>query len=91
MARQNLSVTYENEYFSVHQVACETFNELDGKINHVAHKVLHLGDQLDSVNSPRARIVEAQKLMTYLNEFLLDSPMMSTLFMDSSKVTLETL
>lgn len=68
------------------KVAGETFHELDGKINHVARKVLHLGDQLDSVNGPRARVVEAQRLMSYLNEFLSDSPVSSVLFKDHTKV-----
>ncbi|CAH0550033.1 unnamed protein product [Brassicogethes aeneus] len=64
----------------------ETFQELDGKITHVASKVLHLGDQLDSVNGPRARVVEAQKLMTHLNEFFTTGPLTSSLFTDPKRV-----
>lgn len=59
---------------------------MDGKINSVATKVIHLGDQLDNVNGPRTRVVEAQKLMTYLSEFLSLGPLTSPLFTDSSKV-----
>ncbi|CAG9859830.1 unnamed protein product [Phyllotreta striolata] len=60
--------------------AMETFQELDGKINHVATKVLHLGDQLDSVNGPRSRVVDALSLMTHLREFLSNEPVSSTIF-----------
>nr|XP_023030240.1 exocyst complex component 5 isoform X1 [Leptinotarsa decemlineata] len=62
--------------------AIDTFQELDGKINHVATKVLHLGDQLDSVNGPRLRVVDAQRLMTHLNEFLTTGPPSSAIFTD---------
>lgn len=50
--------------------------------------MLHLGDQLDSVNGPRSRVVDAQRLMTHLNEFISDEPMHSSLFSDPNKVNL---
>ncbi|KAF4518681.1 hypothetical protein B566_EDAN002716 [Ephemera danica] len=50
------------------KAAVATFQELDERINYVATKVLHLGDQLESVNTPRARAVEAQKLMNHFAE-----------------------
>lgn len=53
----------------------------------MATKVIHLGDQLDNVNGPRARVVEAQRLMTQLSEFLTLGPLTSQLFTDSSKVS----
>ncbi|XP_045471199.1 exocyst complex component 5 [Harmonia axyridis] len=62
------------------------FQELDGKINHVATKVLHLGDQLDSVNGPRSRVVEAQRLMTHLSEFISTGPLTSLLFTDPKRI-----
>lgn len=65
----------------------DTFQELDGKINHVATKVLHLGDQLDSVNGPRSRVVEAQNLMSHLSEFLTIGPLTSGLFTDPARVS----
>lgn len=65
-----------------------TFQDLDGKINNVATKVLHLGDQLDNVNGPRARVVEAQRLMTHLNEFLTPGHLQSVLFNDPFRVNL---
>lgn len=49
----------------------DCFYQLDEKINSVAVKVMHLGGQLEAVNIPRSRAVEAQKLMTYFSEFLI--------------------
>lgn len=70
----------------VFQQSIDTFQELDGKINHVATKVLHLGDQLDSVNGPRSRVVEAQNLMIHLSEFLTMGPLNSAIFTDPSRI-----
>lgn len=71
------------------QQAIDTFQELDGKINHVATKVLHLGDQLDNVNGPRARVVDAQRLMIHLSEFLSTGPLSSSIFTDPYRVSLD--
>ena len=49
-------------------------------------KVVHLGDQLEGVNTPRARAVEAQRLMNYLSEFLTDEPPKSAIFTDPFQV-----
>ncbi|XP_071963133.1 exocyst complex component 5-like [Antedon mediterranea] len=53
--------------------AFTNFQELDEHISSVATKVVHLGDQLEGVNTPRARDQEAQKLIHYFfmftNEF----------------------
>lgn len=35
---------------------------------------MHLGDQLESVNTPRARAVEAQKLMNHFAELMSPEP-----------------
>lgn len=67
-------------------MSIDTFQQLDEKINYVATKVIHLGDQLDNVNGPRSRVVEAQRLMTQLSEFLSMGPLTSNLFSDNSKV-----
>ncbi|XP_022101262.1 exocyst complex component 5-like isoform X2 [Acanthaster planci] len=48
------------------------FQELDEHINNVATKVVHLGDQLEGVNTPRARAEEAKRLIEYFSEFLDD-------------------
>lgn len=53
------------------------FQELDERINFVATKVIHLGDQLESVNTPRSRAVQAQRLMNHFAEFLTPGPAMT--------------
>lgn len=78
--------SFVGKFQSIFQQTISHFQELDGKINHVATKVLHLGDQLDSVNGPRARVVEAQRLMTHLSEFISTGPLTSYLFTDPKKV-----
>lgn len=67
------------------QVAFQHFQELDEHISYVATKVCHLGDQLEGVNTPRQRAVEAQRLMTYFNEFL-DGDLRSDVFSNPDKV-----
>ncbi|XP_074649978.1 exocyst complex component 5-like [Tubulanus polymorphus] len=64
------------------------FQDLDERINYVATKVVHLGDQLEGVNIPRARAVEAQKLMNYFSEFLTNEPLKSDVFTDAMQVHL---
>ncbi|CAL1536919.1 unnamed protein product [Lymnaea stagnalis] len=58
------------------------FQTLDERISYVATKVVHLGDQLEGVNTPRARAVEAQRLMHYLGEFLTEEPLRSPVLID---------
>ncbi|XP_060790227.1 exocyst complex component 5 [Neoarius graeffei] len=67
------------------QVAFQHFQELDDHISYVATKVCHLGDQLEGVNTPRQRAVEAQRLMTYFNEFL-DGDLRSDVFNNPEKI-----
>uniref|UniRef100_A0A4W4ELR5 Exocyst complex component 5 n=1 Tax=Electrophorus electricus TaxID=8005 RepID=A0A4W4ELR5_ELEEL len=67
------------------QVAFQHFQELDDHISYVATKVCHLGDQLEGVNTPRQRAVEAQRLMTYFNEFL-DGELRSDVFNNPDKI-----
>ncbi|XP_063705149.1 exocyst complex component 5 [Culicoides brevitarsis] len=50
--------------------AIELFRQLDEKINLVAGKIIHLGEQLDNINIPRRRVSEAQTLLGYIIEFL---------------------
>ena len=47
----------------------QRFYELDDRINYVATKVVHLGDQLENISTPRQRIKEAQQVMKYFEEF----------------------
>lgn len=67
-------------------MAFQHFQELDEHISYVATKVCHLGDQLEGVNTPRQRAVEAQRLMTYFNEFL-DGDLRSDVFKNPDKVS----
>ncbi|XP_066993893.1 exocyst complex component 5 isoform X3 [Anabrus simplex] len=67
-------------------VAVNMFHKLDERIKYVAIKVLHLGDQLESVNIPRARAVEAQKLMNHFADFLSPGPLLSEVFTDKSQI-----
>ncbi|XP_078000642.1 exocyst complex component 5-like [Glandiceps talaboti] len=64
------------------QGAFTLFQKLDDRINNVATKVVHLGDQLEGVNIPRQRAVEAQKLMQYFSEFLSENEPHSDIFTD---------
>lgn len=64
----------------------DLFHQLDERINFVATKVLHLGDQLESVNTPRARAVEAQKLMRHFADFLSPGPLTDPIFTDKSSL-----
>ncbi|KOC59711.1 Exocyst complex component 5 [Habropoda laboriosa] len=64
----------------------DLFHQLDERINFVATKVLHLGDQLESVNTPRARAVEAQKLMRHFSDFLSPGPLTDPIFTDKSSL-----
>ncbi|XP_017890253.1 exocyst complex component 5 [Ceratina calcarata] len=80
-ARHMLEV-FELQERNKHSI--ELFHQLDERINFVATKVLHLGDQLESVNTPRARAVEAQKLMRHFSDFLSPGPLTDSIFTDKS-------
>ncbi|KAK7601024.1 hypothetical protein V9T40_008465 [Parthenolecanium corni] len=64
----------------------DSFYQLDEKINSVAVKVMHLGGQLETVNIPRSRAEEAQKLMTYFSEFLIQGNVSIDVFSDSNRL-----
>lgn len=69
-----------------HQTSVEKFHILDEKINSVAGKIIHLGEQLENVNTPRSRTVEAQGLLNYMTEFLLPGPIVNDLFNDKNNL-----
>lgn len=54
-----------------HRTSVDWFRQLDEKINSVAGKIIHLGEQLENVNTPRSRTVEAQRLLNHMTEFLI--------------------
>lgn len=59
---------------------------MDERINYVATKVIHVGDQLESINTPRSRAVQVHKLIGYLEEFMSAGPLSVDIFNDPSKV-----
>lgn len=63
------------------------FHDLDERINYVAAKVIHLGDQLESVNTPRSKAVEAQRLMRHFQNVLTPGSFLDDVFTDSSRVS----
>ena len=52
------------------QAAFQSFQDLEERISAVAARVVHLGEQLEGVNTPREHAADAQKLMGYFSEFL---------------------
>ena len=68
------------------KAAAATYKSLDERINLVAGKVVHLGDQLESVNTPRARAEEALKLMKHFDDFLDGETSVSPVFMDKTRL-----
>ncbi|CAD5221509.1 unnamed protein product [Bursaphelenchus okinawaensis] len=52
----------------------------------ISAKVVHLGDQLESVHSPRARAFEALQLMKHFDEFMADQPLSSPIFTDPDRL-----
>lgn len=69
-----------------HQTSIERFRLLDEKINSVAGKIIHLGEQLENVNTPRSRTVEAQRLLNHMTEFLIPGPIVNDLFSDKARL-----
>ncbi|EDV53911.1 exocyst complex component 5 [Drosophila erecta] len=71
-----------------HQTAIDVFGQLDEKINSVAGKIMHLGEQLENVNTPRSRSVEAQKLLNFMSEFLAAGPVIvNDIFADAARLS----
>ncbi|XP_040583269.1 exocyst complex component 5 [Lepeophtheirus salmonis] len=66
--------------------AAMTYRSLDEKINSVATKVVHLGDQLEAVNVPRSRDVAALNLMRHFHSFIQSGDSLSPLFTDKSRL-----
>lgn len=50
--------------------------------------MVHVGDQLEGVNTPRARAHEALKLMKFFDEFMDDAPLKSAVLTDPFQVEL---
>jgi hypothetical protein len=56
-------------------------------MQNISAKVVHLGDQLESVHAPRARAYDALQLMRHFDEFLADQPLSSPIFTDPDRVS----
>lgn len=69
-----------------HQLSVEGFRQLDEKINSVAGKIIHLGEQLENVNTPRSRTVEAQGLLNHMTEFVVPGPIVNDIFNDRTRL-----
>lgn len=66
--------------------AIDKMKQLDGTMQNVSTKVVHLGDQLESVDQPRSRAHDAYQLMQHFDEFLSDQPLNSMIFTDPDKL-----
>jgi hypothetical protein len=70
-----------------HTISVDGFRMLDEKINSVASKIIHLGDQLENVNTPRTRTAEALKLLNHMSEFLIAGPVVNDIFTNKANVS----
>lgn len=66
--------------------AIDKMKQLDHTMQAVSTKVVHLGDQLESVDQPRSRAHDAHQLMQHFDEFLSDQPLNSMIFTDPDKL-----
>ncbi|XP_035774275.1 exocyst complex component 5-like [Anopheles albimanus] len=83
---QAIFVKAIDKFVAKHQVSVDYFHQLDEKINSVAGKVIHLGEQLENVNIPRSRAVEAQLLLAHMAEFLTPGPIVNDIYNDKTKL-----
>ncbi|CAI4227278.1 unnamed protein product [Auanema sp. JU1783] len=66
--------------------ALEKMKQLDSTMQNVSAKVVHLGDQLESVHIPRSRANDALQLIQHFDEFLSEQPLNSIIFTDPDKL-----
>ena len=62
------------------------FQDLDDRINSVATKVVHLGDQLENISVPRQRVQETEQTMKFFDDFH-SGKELSPVFNDPAKVS----
>lgn len=62
------------------------FQDLDDRINSVATKVVHLGDQLENISVPRQRVQETKQTMKFFDDFH-SGKELSSVFNDPTKVS----
>lgn len=66
--------------------ALDKLKQLDSTMQTVSTKVVHLGDQLESVHISRSRADEALQLIKHFNEFIADQPLSSEIFTDPDRL-----
>lgn len=62
------------------------FKNLDERINCIATKIIHVGDQLSSINTKRSRVFQVQKLIGFLERCIISDPITINIFDDQTKV-----
>ncbi|GMR49608.1 hypothetical protein PMAYCL1PPCAC_19803, partial [Pristionchus mayeri] len=80
---------YVQQMQTLHEKNSDAVNkikQLDATMQTVSSKVIHLGDQLESVNAPRQRAHDTLQLIAHFDEFLSDQPLNSALFTDPDKL-----
>lgn len=83
---QGLHAKHIDKLQDRHRTSVDWFRQLDEKINSVAGKIIHLGEQLENVNTPRSRTVEAQRLLNHMTEFLIPGPIVNDIFNDKNQL-----
>lgn len=84
---QKIHAKHIDKLLERHSISVECFHQLDEKINSVAGKIIHLGEQLENVNTPRTRTAEALKLLNYMGEFLVPGPIVNDIFTNKANVS----
>lgn len=84
---QKIHAKHIDKLLEKHSLSVEQFHQLDEKINSVAGKIIHLGEQLENVNTPRTRTAEALKLLNYMGEFLVPGPVVNDIFTNKDNVS----
>lgn len=83
---QKLHARHIDKLLERHSISVECFHQLDEKINSVASKIIHLGEQLENVNTPRTRTAEALRLLNHMSEFLIAGPVVNDIFTNKENV-----
>lgn len=83
---QKVHAKHIDKLLERHSISVDCFHQLDEKINSVAGKIIHLGEQLENVNTPRTRTAEALKLLNYMGEFLVPGPVVNDIFTNKANV-----
>uniref|UniRef100_A0AC35TJQ8 Exocyst complex component 5 n=1 Tax=Rhabditophanes sp. KR3021 TaxID=114890 RepID=A0AC35TJQ8_9BILA len=64
----------------------DKLKRVEGTMAEVSTKVVHLGDQLETVHATRAKAFDALQLIKHFNEFVADQPLASNIFTDPERL-----